>query len=53
VGFIALSVVSCVAYELAVAWENRKKEKILREGELNLTEEEKTALGVSVLPQKS
>ncbi|EGS17747.1 putative nicotinamide mononucleotide transmembrane transporter protein [Thermochaetoides thermophila DSM 1495] len=45
VGFISLSVVSCVAYELAVAWENRKKEKILREGELNLTEEEKTALG--------
>jgi len=35
-----------VAYAIAITWENRKKEKAIRE--MDMTDDEKTELGVSV-----
>ncbi|KAK4242406.1 major facilitator superfamily domain-containing protein [Achaetomium macrosporum] len=43
VSFICLSAVSCIAYALAVVWENRKRSK--QPHDLNLTESEKIELG--------
>ena len=46
-GFLCLAAASCVAYAAALVWENKKKEKTLREREVALTDEEKKYLGVS------
>ncbi|KAK1831491.1 major facilitator superfamily domain-containing protein [Podospora conica] len=43
-GFLGLAAVSCVLYAIALVWENKKKEKTLRE-QPPLTDEEKKYLG--------
>jgi hypothetical protein len=45
VSFICLSLVSCAAYAFSIMTENRKRRRQPRD--LNLTEHEKTELGVS------
>ncbi|KAK0610913.1 major facilitator superfamily domain-containing protein [Immersiella caudata] len=41
--FIAFAAASCIAYAVAITYENKKKEKMLRDG--NLSESEKMELG--------
>ena len=48
-GFISLAAASCVAYALALVWENRRKERAARASEIDLTDSEKTELGVSLI----
>ncbi|KAK0735930.1 major facilitator superfamily domain-containing protein [Schizothecium vesticola] len=44
-GFLCLAAASCVLYAGALVWENKKKQKTLREREVVLTEDEKKYLG--------
>lgn len=43
--FLSFSAASTVAYAAAITWENRKKDKAIRE--VDMTDDEKTELGVS------
>ncbi len=49
IAFVCLSGVSCIAYAIAITWENRRRDKAVRN--VGLTDYEKTELGVcSLLP---
>lgn len=51
ISFVCLGLISAASYAAAVAWENRKRD--LAVGAVELSEEEKTVLGVSAIQRKS